>query len=163
MKKITKLITLFIFIMSLSSVYASDITNQDIMSFIKTIDEAIVEKDADKLSSLISDDAILKMNMTMGGGTESLTSSKDEYILMLKEGWGMFENYKYSRSELKINIHGDSATVNAIINESMTMNAQGQTMLMSGKTNEKVIIKLINGAPLITDLVGDSIMEISPL
>ncbi|MFW2441144.1 MAG: hypothetical protein ACN4GR_17435 [Arenicellales bacterium] len=62
----------------------------------------------------------------------------------------MYEDYQYSKSSLKINIKDGKAFVSADVKESMKV--QGQ--VMSGESKEELIIEMINGKALITNVVA---------
>ena len=163
MKKLKQSIIFFIFSIMFSAVSASDITKNEVMELISIIDEAIVDKNAEKLSSVFSNNVSLTLKVNMAGTSETFSMTKDEYISMVKEGWATSSNYKYLRTNIKVSVSGNSATVDANIVESMTMNIQGMDISMRGETKEHVTIKLINNTPLITNLDADSNMNISPL
>lgn len=71
---------------------------------------------------------------------------------MLKQGWAIAENYKYSRS--KIIVQDGKAYFTSDAKESMTL--QGENIM--GKTNEEATVELINGVPLNTKIVGHTRM-----
>jgi hypothetical protein len=73
---------------------------------------------------------------------------------MLKQGWAQYKKYKYSRSNVRIEIRDNKAIVTADVRESMTI--QGQNI--SGESKEEVTIELVDGIPLITEVTGYTTM-----
>ncbi len=130
--------------------FASDLTEESVKSLLSKIDNAVANLNADEVSKALSDNVIITINITMQGQTQVMRPSKQEYIAMLEEGWSMYENYKYSKSNVKIKIQGRKAFVSADVRESMTV--QGQNI--AGESKEEITIELINGKPLITNMVG---------
>ena len=130
--------------------FASDLTEESVKSLLSKIDNAVANLNAAEVSKALSDNVIITINITMQGQTQVMRPSKQEYIAMLEEGWSMYENYKYSKSNVKIKIQGSKAFVSADVRESMTV--QGQNI--AGESKEEITIELINGKPLITNMVG---------
>ncbi len=130
--------------------FASDLTEESVKSLLSKIDNAVANLNAAEVSKALSDNVIITINITMQGQTQVMRPSKQEYIAMLEEGWSMYENYKYRKSNVKIKIQGSKAFVSADVRESMTV--QGQNI--AGESKEEITIELINGKPLITDMVG---------
>ncbi len=139
----------FTTVISCSSSY-DDLTEEIVKTALYKIDNAVENMDADGVSDALSDDVIIVLNIKTQGQNEVIRPSKQEYIAMLKDGWSMSKNYKYTRSNLKIDIQGDKAIITADTRESMTV--QGQHI--TSKVSEKVTMELINGKPLITNVVG---------
>ncbi len=130
--------------------FASDLTEESVKSLLSKIDNAVANLNAAEVSKALSDNVIITINITMQGQTQVMRPSKQEYIAMLEEGWSMYENYKYRKSNVKIKIQGSKAFVSADVRESMTV--QGQNI--AGESKEEITIELINGKPLITNMVG---------
>ena len=130
--------------------FASDLTEESVKSLLSKIDNAVANLNAAEVSKALSDNVIITINITMQGQSQVMRPSKQEYIAMLEEGWSMYENYKYSKSNVKIKIQGSKAFVSADVRESMTV--QGKNI--AGESKEEITIELINGKPLITNMVG---------
>ena len=135
---------------TLSTSYAADITEENVNALMSKIDNAIVSLNVDEVSKTLSDSVTITMNISMQGKTQVLRPSKKEYMAMLQQGWSMYTNYKYNRSNVKINIQGNKALVSADVKESMTV--QGQNI--TGKSKEEITLEVINGKTLITSVVG---------
>lgn len=143
---------LIIGVMFSTTVIAAEITDVQIVQMVNKVDRAITAFDANALAKELSDDVEIVMNISIRGKKQVLRPSKREYIDMLKHGWAQYSNYKYTRSNLKIELQGSKALVYADITESMEI--QGQKI--SGNSREEVTVTLINGKPLVTNIVGYS-------
>jgi len=144
-----------IFSLSVSTIsFAANLTEESVRSAMAKIDNAVVNLNAKEVSKALSDSVTITMNINVQGKTQVMKPSKEQYITMLKQGWSMYTNYKYSRSNVKIKIKGGKAYVTADVKESMTV--QGQHV--AGESKEEVTYELINGKPLITSVVGYTTM-----
>ena len=140
----------FATVISCSSSSYDSLTEELVRSVISALDDATENKDATIFSDALSDDVKIVITMNFQGQSQVVRPSKQEYIAMLEEGWSMYENYKYRKSNVKIKIQGSKAFVSADVRESMTV--QGQNI--AGESKEEITIELINGKPLITNMVG---------
>lgn len=144
------IVLLFVLLPSVS--LAGGLTEQTIQQMLGKMDKAIQEKDAQGVVDLMSPDVSITMNISMGGRQQSVRINRDQYLQSLKEGWAAYEDYKYQRSNLKIEIAEGSkkAVVKADILESMAIDGQ----VVQATTREESMVELINGKPLFTKLVG---------
>lgn len=133
---------------------AAGLTNKSVEAVLAQIDNAANTLDANAVASVMSDDVSITMNISMQGKSQVLKPSKQEYIAMLQQGWAMYQDYKYKRSNVKIDLQGNKAVVSADVSESMTV--QGQTL--AGVSKETVTIEVINGKPMVTRIVGHTSM-----
>ena len=163
MKIFIKKITFVVLICLFSASCSTGLKESDVNELIESIDSAIANQDAEKLSEFLSDDVDITMNITMMGAIQKMSLSKDEYIKSAKESWASFSDYKYSRSNVQITIKGTTAIISADIKESMTMNFEGIDMAMSGDSSEVVTVALINKKLIITKMFANTDMGISPL
>ncbi len=136
-------------VIACSSSYDS-LTEELVRSVISELDDATENMDANVFSDALSDDVKIVITMNFRGQSEVIRPSKQEYIVMLEEGWAAASNYEYTRSNLTIDMQGNKALVTAIIRESMTVRGRN----MNTRTFEKVTMELIDGKPLITKVVG---------
>lgn len=144
-----------IFSLFISSItYAAGISEKDVKSVMSKVDSAIANLDVKKVASTLSDNVTITMNISMQGKTQVMKPTKSQYISMLQQGWSMYSNYKYNRSNVKINIKGSKAYVSADVSESMTV--QGKTI--SGNSKEEIIVEVVNGKTLITSVTGYTTM-----
>jgi ketosteroid isomerase-like protein len=133
---------------------SNDLTEEIVRDVVIEMENAVNNGDIDGFSAALSDDVTIVMNIRMQGKTQVLRPSKQEYISMLEQSWSVSENYRYSRSNLKIDIQGNKAVVTADISESMTV--QGRNI--AAETHEEVTIEMVNSKPLVTNVVGHTTM-----
>jgi len=145
----------FVIILFTSAIsVASGLSEDSVNELLERVDNAAVNLNAEEISNALSNNVQITINISSQGKTQVLKLSKQEYIDMLKQGWSMYKNYKYSKSNVKINIQGSAAYVSADIKESMTV--QGQDI--SGNSKEDLTIELVNGRVLITSVVAYATM-----
>lgn len=133
---------------------AENLTESDVQNLLDRIDTAVINLDADAVANTLSENVNITINITAMGQTQVMNPSKQEYISMLDQGWAMYENYKYSKSNVVINITGNTAIASATVHESMTV--QGQEI--SGVTQEEATIEVVDGNLLITKIIGYATM-----
>lgn len=150
MKNIFKALLLITGIFSFGVTFAAELTEEKVNKLIAKVDNAAVSLDAIELAKLLSDNVSITMNISMQGKMQVMKPTKQQYLSMLQQGWSMYKNYKYSKSNVKIKIEGNKALVTADVKESMTV--QGQSI--SGESKEEITIELVSGKALITNVVG---------
>ena len=150
MLRIKILFILFACLMALSSSFASDLTERNVMQLIAQVDNAVNRLDARGVAAAMSDDVEIVMHITSQGRKQVVRPGKYEYLQMLEQGWSMYSNYTYRRSNMVIEIQGGKAVVTADIHESMTF--QGQRV--SGSSKEEAVVEIINGKPMITRAIA---------
>ena len=140
----------FATVISCSSSSYDSLTEELVRSVISALDDATENKDATIFSDALSDDVKIIITINFQGQSQVVRPSKQEYIVMLEEGWAAASNYEYARTNLKIDMQGNKALITAIIRESMTVRGRN----MNTRTFERVTMELIDGKPLITKVVG---------
>lgn len=145
-----KFIVLIVGLLFSVSVVASEVNEDNVEKMIERIDRAINALDANSLAKELSDDVEIIINVTIGDEEQVMTPSKVEYIDMLEQGWANYENYSYTRSVLNVDVQDGQALVYAEINESLEF--QGQKI--SVESQEHITIKIVEGKPLVTNIVG---------
>ena len=133
-----------------STAYATELTEKTVRQVISKVDHAVNELSARAVAEQLSGSVSITINISIQGQKQVMTPSKQEYVSMLEQGWAQYTNYKCSRSNVVTKIKHDKAYVSADIQESMTIHGQ----YLSGASKEEVIIELVNGKPLITEMVG---------
>lgn len=137
-----------------TSSYASELTKETVKQVISRVDNAVNDLNAKAVGEEMSSDVSITMNISIQGQTQIMKPSKQEYIAMLEQGWALYTNYKYNRSNMVIKIKSDKAYITADVQESMTI--QGQNI--SGTSKEETIIELVNGKPLVTAVTAHTSM-----
>ena len=150
MHYLAKAIFMFLGLVAATSCYGAELTEDTVKQLISRIDKAVNSQNATALAEELSANASIKFNVTMKGRKQAMTASKRRYISMLKQSWAQYSDYKYSRSNVTIDIKNNKALVSAIVQESIVF--QGQNL--SGSTKEEVTIELVNGKPLVTKVIG---------
>ncbi len=148
MKSILKISLIFcsLFISSMS--FAGEITEESVQTLLTKMDTASKNLDADAFAKILSDDAVIVAKSMLG----EKKPSKQEFIDATKRTWSVTENYKYNRTDTKTDIQVDKATASATILESGDIYGTK----MSTKTKATMTIKLVNGEPLITELISQT-------
>ena len=154
MLSIRKAIYLIIGIGALAISHASALTEENVRQLIARIDNAVNALDANALAKEFSNDVAITLHINIQGHEQIMRPSKNEYIALLEQAWAQFSNYKYSKSNLRIDMRGGKAIVSALVHESMTI--QGREL--SGSSTEKVTIEMFKGKPVITEVVAYSNM-----
>ena len=150
MSHIAKGIFLFVSLVIATSSYGAELTEKTVKQVLARIDQAVNDQNANALAKELSNDVFVKLNISMKGRKQAMTASKKRYISMLEQAWAQTSDYKYSRSNVEINIKNNIAFVSAIVHESMSVNGQN----VSGSTSEDVTIEIVNGKPLVTRVMG---------
>jgi hypothetical protein len=151
MKKLVKVSVLIIALCVSAISHAGGLTEKTIIDLMKKVDNATSSLDIAPIEEILSDNVAITMNITSQGQTEVLKPTKQEYLSMLQEGWSMYTNYKYVRTNVKIKLESEKrAYVTADVEESMTV--QGQNI--TGKSKEEVTVELIGGKPKITKVTA---------
>jgi len=140
--------------MTSASAWAQDLTRSMVESVIQSVEDATNHLDAQALADTMADDVVIRLDITMLGESQVITPSKEEYVAVVAEAWSRFDQYHYRRSNTDISLQGDQAVVDAKVHESMVIDGHS----VSGTSKERVIIKLINGQPKITEVNGASSM-----
>ena len=154
MKNAIKICFIILSFTTFSMLNAGEITKSNIKAIIKKIDSAASTLDASKISDTMSDNVLIIMNITMQGKKYTMKPSKKEYLIMLQQSWDTYKNYTYKKSNVIIKIEKNKAIVTSDVSESMTVNDKN----ISGESKEEITIKLINGKPLITKVIGYTTM-----
>ena len=150
MPYLAKAIFIFSSLVAATSSYSAELTEDTVKQVISRIDKAINNQNSAALAKELSTYASIKFNITLKGRKQAMTASKRRYISMLEQSWAQYSDYKYSRSNMTIDIKNNKALVSAVVQESMVFRGQK----VSGSTKEEVTIELINGEPLVTKVIG---------
>lgn len=154
MSKLTKSYFFIIGLFLSAASFAAELTEENITKLLDQVDIAAMNLDVNSVASTLSDDISITMNITMQGEEHVMSPSKQEYLAMLQQGWSMYKDYQYDRSNVTIKIEGGKALVTADVKESMTI--QGQNI--SAESQEEATVEVVNNALLITKIVGYSTM-----
>jgi hypothetical protein len=84
-----------------------------VLELLKSLDSAIVKKDAKGACTNFADDAIITIVLHEGGQKYTDTYDKKKYQAILEAGFPNFEDYTAKRSETKVQITADGKTASA--------------------------------------------------
>jgi hypothetical protein len=149
---LAKAIFLFLSLAVATSAYAAELTEETVKQVISRIDKAVNDRNANALAKELSNNASIKINISVKGRKRAMTASKRRYISILEQSWAQYSDYNYSRSNMTMTIKNNKALVSVVVQESMVL--QGQNV--SGSTKEEVTIELVDGKPLVTKVTGHS-------
>jgi hypothetical protein len=150
MIRVIKFLFLVCSLLASAAAFAADLSKAAIHDMLATVDAGIANKNAHGIEKLFSDRATITMHVNAGGQSRTATISKAEYFKTLRQGWGMYDDYQYNRSNLKIDLQGRKAVVSDTIRETITTRGHKLT----ATTDEEVTVELVNGKPLITKVEG---------
>ena len=144
------LLVLFYFLVACSA--ETTLNTGSVNQMLDDMLESVQKKDADKLVSYFTADAVIILDVPpkMGGKREI---NKSQYAQMLKEGWATPAKFTYEVKDIKIKISKDKkkATVSDITLETVEMNGK---IVAKAKTQETMEIVLSDGKPEIKSLYG---------
>ncbi len=103
------------------------LTEQDVEEFIARMDTAWDARNADAMADLVSNAAQISVTAYRNGKAEKLTLSKADYIKYMKAAWASVSDYHYTRNNVKIEVHGNTATFTDDLIETMTLQGQVAT------------------------------------
>ena len=140
----------FLALLSFSTLIQAELLNEaTINKMMNNIDKAIANKNADSIVSYMSNNVEIIMNINMGDKKQVINPTREKYIEMLKQGFAVYKNYEYSRTNVNIRLGSPrKAFVSTDINESMVVNEQ----VIKGHSKEKIVIDLVEGKPIITKI-----------
>jgi ketosteroid isomerase-like protein len=133
---------------------AQDLTPSGVKAFIASIDAAISRRDVDVIVDHIAEHAVVSATVLMQGQTQTLRMNKLQYRQMLALAWSAASSYEYERSNEKISIDGNQATVTADVAESMVI--QGQPF--ATKARERATVESLDGKLMLTQLVVNQVL-----
>ena len=128
------------------------LTELQVKSLIDDVQTGIEIEDANYIIKNFADDAKIEIIMSPSLGGQRMILDKSGYKNMLIVGWEMATQISYRVEDLAISMGPDSksANVTSVVMETTEMMEEE----MSSKTHEKVTIRLIDGKPLITEIVA---------
>ena len=129
---------------------ASELTESKINTFIDALNITIINLSTEDYAKALSDSASITLHINMEGTKQSIPLSKRDYISMLKQSWRLYKKYTYRRSNLKITLRDNSATVISDIHENMIVQQEN----ISGHSREELTIELVNNKLLITKIIN---------
>jgi len=137
-----------------SPLVAQELTVSALKAFTAQIDEATARCDIDAVVDHVAELAIITLNQNQSGGMRILRMNKTKYREFLTIVCSGASDYQYSRTNEKISIDGDQATVTADIAGSMVVKGQE----VKSRTRERATIESIDGKLMLTQLVANEVL-----
>lgn len=148
-------ISCFLFFFSINGV-AQELTEGEVINFIKQVDSAFINKDAGALNKYLSDNAVLMGKSTVNGRTTPFETNKQKYVSAVSMGWKADKNYKYKKEKSQIkSINGNKAIVDEVVLE--FVNYGGNSFKVRSH-NQVYIKKSENGVIQTTKIIADSVL-----
>ena len=128
------------------------LTESQVKSVIDEVQAGAEMEDADYILNYFADDAKIDLTMPPSMGGQRMILDKYGYKNMLTLGWKMATQLSYRVEDIAISMGPDSksANVTSVVMETTEMMEEE----ISSKTHENVTIRLIDGKPLITNIVA---------
>jgi hypothetical protein len=133
---------------------AEELTERDLKAFIAKLDDAIARRDVDTIIGRIAEHAVISVTVNTFGQTQTLRMNKRQYGEMLNVAWSGASSYEYDRSNEKITIAGDQATITADITESIVVEGQK----VDTKARERATVESFDGTLMLTQLVANQVL-----
>jgi hypothetical protein len=151
--KLTRALLLACAVLASAPLAAEELTERDLRAFIAKLDDAIAQRDVDTILARIAEHARISVTVTVFGQTQTLRMNKTEYRQMLTTAWNGASSYEYHRSNEKITIAGDQATITADIDESIVVEGRK----VDTKARERATVESFDGTLMLTQLVANQV------
>jgi hypothetical protein len=152
--KLTRTLLLACALLGAAPLAAEELTERDLKAFIAKMDDAIARRDVDTIIGRIAEHAVISVTVNTFGQTQTLRMNKRQYRQMLETAWAGASGYEYDRSNEKITIAGDQATITADIAESMVLEGQK----VDTKARERATVESFDGTLMLTQLVANQVL-----
>jgi hypothetical protein len=124
----------------LTNLFANELTQENVKSFLLESDKLVLSKNVDKFAELLDEQVDIIVAVDFNGKKEKTKLSKSEYLAKTKEGFTSTQNYVYKILDRKINIKNELAYITEQVEEKYIYN--NQKVVGMSKVNSE--IKLIN-------------------
>lgn len=152
--KLTRALLLACALLGSAPLAAEELTERDLKAFTAMIDAAIARRDADTIVKHIAEHAVISATVDVQGRTQTLRMNKSQYGQMLARTWNAASSYEYRRSNEKIAIDRDQATITADITESMVVEGRQ----VNTKVRERATVESYDGTLMLTQLVANQVL-----
>ena len=150
MKSIAQVLVLASTLLLTAPTLAQDLAQSSVKQFMAKLDAAITSRDVATVATCVAENAMFSGSMQVEGQMRMFRMNKTQYLKALTLTWDNASSYTYERTNEKIAINGDQATVTADIADSATI--QGQTL--SSKMRETATVESVDGTLMITQVVA---------
>jgi hypothetical protein len=152
MKATVRILALASALLACVPAMAQELAASSVKELMARLDAALVSGDFELIERHLAAHAVISGTTTAGGQTQTFRMNKTQYMTMLTTLMSAATDYSYERTNEKISIEGDQATVTANIADSMVI--QGRKIASTG--TERSTVEYIDGALMVTRVVLSS-------
>jgi hypothetical protein len=116
-------------------------TESEVREFYTALEQAINQKNIDKVLASLSDDAQLEGTIFSGGESQKLSLSKQEYADQIRQTFEAMSNYSYKIEKLDIQMSADSTSAEVKVKILEKMTIQGNPGEVSTKETDSVVLQ----------------------
>jgi hypothetical protein len=131
---------------------AQELQASSVKELMARLDAALVSRDFQLIERHLAAHAVISGTTTAGGQTQSFRMNKTQYMTMLTTLMSAATDYSYERTNERISIEGDQATVTANVADSMVI--QGRKVASTG--SERCTVEYVDGELMVTRVVLSS-------
>jgi hypothetical protein len=154
MRPLTRALVLACALTLSSPLLAQELTVGALKAFTAKMDAAAASCDIGTIVDHIAELAVLSGTALVQGEMRMFRMNKAQYRQMLTITCSAATDYQYDRSNEKISIDGDQATITADVAESMVIDGRHVTT----KVRERATVESIDGTLMLTQLVANQVM-----
>ena len=150
MKSIAQVLVVASTLLLATPTLAQDLAQSSVKQFMATLDAAIASRDIETVATCVAENAMFSGSKHVDGQMRMFRMNKTQYLKALALTWGNASSYTYERTNEKIAINGDQATVTADIADSAVI----QEQTLSSKVSETATVESVDGRLMITQVVA---------
>ena len=154
MRRIARALVLVSALVCAAPLLAEELSTAAVKAFIAEVDAAIEQRDADTIVDRIAGHAVISGTVLVLGQTHTFRVNKAQYREMLTQAWSAASSYQHQRSNEKISLDGNQATITADVAETIVI--QGQEI--ETKSRERATVESLDGRLMLTQVVINQIM-----
>jgi hypothetical protein len=136
-----------------SSLLAQELTVSALKAFTAEIDAATASCDLDTVVAHVSPLAVISITKNEQGTMRTLRLNKTQYGELLKLACRVMSSYDNQRTNEKISIDRDQATITADVVETMVVDGRE----FKTQTRERATVESIDGKLMVTQIVANQI------
>ena len=135
---------------------AESLTEAAVERLVESVAEAVADKDPEALARHFSADATFDLTSYFEGESQQMSLDKAQYITVVAAVWASYEDYDYEIVSLEMErLSQQKMKLYADIAERIVIGSQELT----AASKEIAIVELIDGNPLITEVIAHSRIE----
>jgi len=148
--------TLVFVLLSLPAQAAERITGEQIQQVINATDAAAMNRDTAGIAAYLSDSFEKTIEFPYKKWMAKVRLDKDDYLVLIDEGWANAGEYDYQRDDTEIHIMPDglSGLSHSTVTENMVLDGEK----MTSRFREYATYALENGRPVITRVSGHTLL-----